>query len=270
MRFALLLTLLATVALPADAGGSKTDYVATRNGGKVTNPGGDGDASGQVGPVQRFVESNVTETLYHELGHTLIDVLDLPVFGPEEFAADLFAIVMINRMHDEDTAVRMAYDVAAAYDAGAVKERTAGNAPAMWDVHGSDRQRYFNLVCLMYGANPEERGDLAEELGLPDARAQTCEDEYTLAAYSWGGVLDRVAQGAPGHSLKMDWMLDADSPITRYVAREVDRLNAVMNLPQDITVSVIPCGEVNAFYDPGPHEIIICTEMADELARLAP
>ncbi|GKY86160.1 DUF4344 domain-containing metallopeptidase [Sinisalibacter aestuarii] len=269
MRRALPLLLAAMLALPAEAGGTKDDYVANRNDSGSASPGRVTGTGHREDPVQRFVESNIAETLYHELGHMLIDVLELPVFGPEEFAVDLFAVVMMNRMHDEDTVVRMAYDVAAAYDAGAVKERTAGDTPVMWDVHGSDRQRYYNLACLMYGANPDARADLAEELGLPDARADTCEDEYALTARAWGQVLDRIAAGAPGASLKMDWMLDESSPVTRYVAAEVDRLNSIMSLPEEVAVSVIPCGEVNAFYDPGPREIIICTEMAEHLAALA-
>lgn len=268
MRHTLPLLLIA-LALPAQAAGTKDDYVATRVGGSVSAPGQATGMGHREDPVQRFVNSNISETLYHELGHLLIDVLDLPVFGPEEFAADMFATVMINRMHDEDAAVAITYDVAAAYDAGAVKERTAGDAPALWDVHGPDRQRYYNLVCMMYGANPDEREDVAVELGLPEQRMRTCEDEYQMTARAWGEVLDDLSKDAPGHSLKMDWMLDAQSPVTRFVADEVARINAMISLPQDVSVSVISCDEVNAYYDPGVREIIICTEMAEHLAALA-
>lgn len=264
MRPAVLILALA-LALPAQAGGTKSDYLASRAGHAAP-----GRATGQHDdPVRRFVESNITETLYHELGHVLIDVLDLPVFGPEEFAVDRFAIVLLNRMHDEDTLVRMTYDIAAAYDVGALNEGSASASPALWDVHGLDRQRYYNLACLMYGGDPHERQDVAEKLGLPQERMETCEDEYALTARAWGAVLDRIAAGAPGDSLEMDWMLDAESPVTRHVAAEVARLNAVIALPEDISVSVIPCGEANAYYDPGPREILICTEMAEHLAELA-
>lgn len=261
--------LVFTLALPAEAGGTKDDYVATRNSGSATAGNRTDTTGAHPDPVQRFVESNITETLYHEVGHMLIDVLELPVFGPEEFAVDLFSIVMMNRMYDEDAVVAMIYDVAAAYDAGAVSERRMGGAPAMWDLHGTNEQRYYNLACYMYGANPEGREDMAEELGLPEERMETCEDEYNLTARAWGDVLDALAENAPGKSLKMDWMLDAESHVTKYVAAEVDRLNGVMALPEEISVSVIPCDEVNAFYDPGLREILICTELAEELADLA-
>ena len=41
-------------------------------------------------------------------------------------------------------------------------------------------------------------------------------------------------------------------------------------LPEPIVVSVIPCGEVNAYYDPAKDEIIICTELSEHLAQIAP
>lgn len=272
MRLFAMSLLAIALGLPAVSGGTATGLVNSAsdvvgaNGNKRVKRT---ESRSAPDPVQRFVESNISETLYHELGHALIDQLDLAVFGPEEFAADFFAIVLINRLHDEATVVRMAYDIAAAYDAGAVKEARHAEDLAMWDAHGTDGQRYYNLVCHMYGANPQERDDVANELGLPDERADTCEDEYALSARAWGGVLDRIAEGAPGHSLKVDWVLDEQSHLARYVAQDVERINAIMSLPEDITVSVIPCGEANAFYDPGPREITICTELGDYLADLA-
>ena len=34
-----------------------------------------------------FVEANILSVFYHELGHALIDIMALPVFGQEEDAA---------------------------------------------------------------------------------------------------------------------------------------------------------------------------------------
>ncbi|PID37338.1 MAG: hypothetical protein CR993_00890 [Rhodobacterales bacterium] len=262
---------LTATALPLFAGSTKGDYVHSQGGAaREEEPARAPDGGEQVDPRQRFVDSNIVETLYHELAHALIDVLDLPVLGPEEWAADFFANVMINRMFSEDEIVAMTYDIAAAYDAGARKENSAGSGPSMWDTHGADRQRYFNLVCHMYGANPEEREDLAEELDLPDARAEVCEEEYELAARSWNRVLSDLAETAPGDGLHMDWIMDRDSHLTKHVSAEVDRLNQTFNIPEPISVSVIPCEEVNAYYDPHKREIQICTELEEHLAQLAP
>ncbi len=266
MKFTVAL-LISLIALPAVAGGSKDDFVHVRSStDAIEQPLTEPDA---VDPVERFVESNIAETLYHELGHALIDKLDLPVFGPEEFAADMFALVMINELHTEADVLQIAYDVAAAYQAGAVKERSA-SATDMWDLHGTDAQRYYNVACMIYGADPDNRAEVIRKLDLPDARAETCAEEYALTYHAWKGVLEQVATNAPGQSLKVDWVLNAESPLTRFVNKEVDQLNQIMTLPEDVAVSVIPCDEPNAFYDPFESEIIICTELGDDLARLAP
>lgn len=259
---------LAALALPAPliGDGTKGDYVRPRT--TIVAPDESGALQHDAFGLSRFVASNIRETIYHELAHLLIDQLELPVFGPEEFAADLFATVMINRLHAEEAIVAITYDVAAAYDAGATKENDRGAGPAMWGVHGTDRQRYYNFVCMMYGANPDERDDIARELGLPDERAETCEEEYALTARAWGQVLDQIAENAPGASMKMDWVLDPDSPLARFVEAEMAGLNEIMTLPRETSVSVIPCEEINAYYDPGPPEILICTELGEHLAEL--
>lgn len=259
--------LVSALLLPAPllAEGSRADYVQRRDA--APHPEADAEtAAFETYGLPRFVASNVRETMYHELAHLLIDQLELSLFGPEEFAADFFASLMINRLHPEPEAVAMTYDVAAAYDAGALTEVSI--SPAMWSVHGTDRQRYYNFVCMMYGANAEGRDDVARELGLPWERAETCEAEYGMAARAWGEVLDQIATDTPGTSLRMDWSLDTKSPLSRFVEAEVKRLNEVLVLPRETAVSVIPCEEVNAFYDPGPPEILICTELGDYLADL--
>jgi len=77
--------------LPATAS-TKDDLGKTRPGTAQTSPGGEQTGeSAFKDPVERFIESNVLETLYHEMGHALSDKMNLSVFGPEEFAADFCA-----------------------------------------------------------------------------------------------------------------------------------------------------------------------------------
>ncbi|HHB80965.1 MAG TPA: hypothetical protein ENK83_04355, partial [Aliiroseovarius sp.] len=216
-----------------------------------------------------FVEANLLETFYHELGHALIDVMQLDVYGPEEYAADFFAAYMLDHMYPPDQTRNLVHQVTAAYrlDSGGGAE---GGSGALWDLHARPMQRYYNLACLYYGAAPETREDALSDLGLPEARAETCADEYANTALAWGHVLEQLGEQAPGQSLTLDWVLDAQSPAARFISAQVDRLNQIMALPEPVTVSVIPCGAVNAFYDPGEHEILICTEWADHLAKIAP
>lgn len=215
--------------------------------------------------LRAYVESNLLGIFYHELGHALVDVLNLPIFGQEEDAADVLSVFLIDAFYDEESAVALAYDTAF----GFLDEADAAGEPAYWDVHGPDLQRYYNLVCIFYGANPDEREDVAGDLGLPMERADSCPFEYDQAAGSWGAALDSIASSRGGDSIKLgraDRSTPGASLTTEVVAAEVEALNRDFVLPANVTVTVEPCGEPNAFYDPEQREIIMCSEFADELA----
>ena len=137
-----------------------------------------------------FVTSNLISVFYHELGHAVIDTMQVPIFGQEEDAADVFSILLIDEIFEPESANIIAYDAAFGFHAEAQE-----NTPAFWDVHGPDEQRYYNLVCIFYGANPDLREELAQELGLPEERAISCPEEYELAIDSWGGVLQDMEEG---------------------------------------------------------------------------
>ncbi|MEY1554524.1 DUF4344 domain-containing metallopeptidase [Yoonia sp. R2331] len=213
-----------------------------------------------------YVAANLLGIFYHELGHALIDQMGLPIFGQEEDAADVLSAFMIDALFDEETAVELVYDTAFGFRAEA---DDTGNDVAWWDVHGPDLQRYYNAVCIFYGANPDERGDVAEDLGLPEERADYCPDEYDQAAGSWGAVLDELAEAGAGETL----ILVVDDPglagagiLIDVIGAELAALNAEMSLPQDMPVNIAACGEANAFYDPQTQAITMCTEFVAHLA----
>lgn len=218
-----------------------------------------------------YVTSNMLAIFYHEMGHALIDVMGLPIFGQEEDAADVLSILMIHEFFDEDTAVQMAYDTADNFLADA--ERGDADDVAYWDTHGPDLQRYYTTVCLFVGANFDEREDIATELQLPEERLDSCEEEYALASDSWGPVLNEITVENGGNSMVL---LDKypDNPDAKWLfdvmKAEIDSLNAEFKLPTDIEVRVENCGEPNAFYDGGEKAIIMCTEFVDYLGANLP
>ena len=69
MRFAAAIALALSLS-PAHAEGDKDFYTFAKPGGQTLQA-----APARVDPVQLYVEANVTETLYHELAHALIDLL---------------------------------------------------------------------------------------------------------------------------------------------------------------------------------------------------
>lgn len=214
-----------------------------------------------------FVESNVLATFYHELGHALVDTLQLPVLGREEDAADTLSALLIHDLWQEEPAANMVYHAAGAFLAYAAEAEAGGYDLPYWDEHALDMQRYYNLICLFYGANPDEREEMAIELELPENRAMRCPDEFALAADSWGVMLEGLEPGPKAKGLVMA-DAKARSVLRTLVATEVAELNKTYGLPEEISVSVEPCGQANAFYHPDARRITICTEYADDLGRL--
>jgi len=55
--------------------------------------------------------------------------------------------------------------------------------------HSVNQTRMYNVLCWMYGANPEKYGDLVTDGLLPESRAGGCADEYKQLARSWSKLL---------------------------------------------------------------------------------
>ena len=115
------------------------------------------------------------DAIFHELGHALFDILDIPVFGREEDAADqLSAFLML----------QFGKDVARTTIKGAAYTYLVSKNPrtrtAFADEHGTAGQRFFNYLCLAYGGEPDAFRDYVDKGILPKARAEGCSREYQL------------------------------------------------------------------------------------------
>ena len=213
-----------------------------------------------------FVEANILGIFYHELGHALVDIEELPIFGQEEDAADVFSIFLIDALFEDGAAKDIAYEAAFGF-LGEAAERGA-DIP-WWDVHGPDEQRFYNTVCIFYGADPDSREALAEELGLPEERAETCPEEYDQANESWGAVLEDLVARGQGNSLVFEGDAPEEAPYAwALLEGETAALKDLLTLSDDLAVRVAPCGEANAFYDPGVPEIVFCAEFEPYLTAL--
>ena len=121
---------------------------------------------------------------YHELGHALIDVYELPTTGPEEDAADSFSSYIMA----DFTPGTFGQD--AIYSAGTWFLILSENeSTPYWDTHSLNMQRYFNISCFSYGSNPSYNQDLVDDGWLPYDRAIRCDGEYTQQKNSWNEIL---------------------------------------------------------------------------------
>lgn len=130
------------------------------------------------------VEDSRIFVFYHELGHALIDIYDLPVTGREEDAVDQLAALIVADGSEEGAA--SVFNGAVAFT---VLDGDELHESAFWGEHSMGIQRFYNIICMLYGQDPESHKDLVNEEILPPARAQRCPSEYQRIEKAWGTLL---------------------------------------------------------------------------------
>ena len=168
-----------------------------------------------VTPIDAIV-GPLFDTSLHEFAHALFEMLRLPVLGREEDAADqVSAYIMLQFGKVE--ARRLIGGVAYAYKT----EADAATAPSAMtqfaDLHGTPAQRFYNVLCIAYGADKHLFGDDIVEKGyLPKERAEDCENEYRQAAYAYeklvGQHIDPILAKM---ALDKNWLPDAKWRVPR-------------------------------------------------------
>ena len=123
----------------------------------------------------------------HEFGHAAFDVYDVPVFGRQEDAADQFATYFLLQFGGE-RAQRLIWGAAFAYHEyiRKVNDKVKVTLPiaAFSSDHGAPEERFYNLVCIAYGYDPEIFAAVVEKDYLPEARAKVCKYEYANLKYA--------------------------------------------------------------------------------------
>jgi hypothetical protein len=128
------------------------------------------------------------DTVLHEFAHALFDYLDVPILGREEDAADQVSAYIYLQLGLAE-ARRLIMGTVYAY----MVETEDTDPPSMAefaDEHGTSEQRRFNLLCMAYGADPELFEDVAAWGGLPQERADICEEEFELIALAYHTLIE--------------------------------------------------------------------------------
>jgi len=118
------------------------------------------------------VVGSVVGVLLHEGGHAVFNMLNVPVFGREEDAADeMSTFIALQFSKDVALTIVRGYSYLA-------KKWFAFGAPLYSDEHGTGLQRYYNTLCVAYGADPVLFKDFVDKGDLPKHRAANCASEY--------------------------------------------------------------------------------------------
>ncbi len=144
----------------------------------------------------------------HEMGHAMFDFLNVPLWGRAEDAADQFATYIMLLFGKQD-ARRLIGGAAYSYRNYVQNPKITVRLEAFSEVHGAPMQRFYNLLCMAYGADRETFGDLVEKGFLPQARAKNCRVEFGEVNFAFQQTLrPHVDQEMAKALLQTKWLPD--------------------------------------------------------------
>jgi hypothetical protein len=160
----------------------------------------------------------------HEVGHAVYHLFEVPLFGREEDAADEFATYLMLQFGKEQAhrwvegAAYTAHNLVKNYKENPQVERRLEKFSS---THGMPEQRFYNGLCLAYGADPALFEDLVESGLLPKTRAHNCDREYQTFDYAFKTQIlphmDRAMAQAVFHKT---WFPERATPQTVMAERQ--------------------------------------------------
>lgn len=126
--------------------------------------------------------------IYHEVGHAVVNVMEIPITGREEDAVDQFAVWWLAGNDEGDLTI---IDAALGfYEDPEGDARTGSDEDSLAGEHSLSQQRYYNFLCWIYGSDTAAHANLLDEEWLTAARAERCEDEFEQLNTSWDVLMD--------------------------------------------------------------------------------
>jgi len=170
-----------------------------------------------VAPIDALIGPFV-DVFLHEAGHAVFASLKIPLFGREEDAADQFSTYVMLKF-DKDEARRLILGNAYQYKGDLSSPTLTIKQPSFADEHGTPAQRFYNLLCTAYGADPKLFSDFVEKGFLPEDRAVICEREYLQLVNAFDTLIGPHVDKALAQKLHKRWL----PPITTAPKARLDR-----------------------------------------------
>lgn len=226
---------------------------------------------------QAFIDANLQHILQHEVGHALIELLELPVLAQEEDAADLYATMDVLDSFDDAEAQSILTYAVIANLALAAQTGTPETAD-YYDEHDLDIQRAYRIVCLGFGTDEDVFQTLADRFEMPEDRRDSCIDDAYRSWESWEKVLSphrREEDAQPSaQNVSVDYIKNDEFSDVRDYFMEISLLEETAHyldenfkLPQ-LLLKADYCGEANAFFDPEERSVTLCYELYDMLSDM--
>jgi hypothetical protein len=221
-----------------------------------------------------FVLGNTLFVLAHEMGHGLINEMNMPVLGREEDAADSFAIVTALKMNSKFSE-RVLIEGMKGLVLATKRDKAERDVPAFYDEHSLDPQRAYNVVCFMVGSDPEKYKQLAKDTKLPEERQKSCVYDYKNTAWSWDELLKSHLRAAnqPEVVIKIEYQETKKYTVQEKILRDMGLLEAFAAhladryaWPKPFTIEARECGEANAKWK--TPTLTLCYELTRDFIEL--
>jgi hypothetical protein len=158
----------------------------------------------------------------------------------------------------------------------AKRDEKKGTMLAFYDEHGLDKQRAYQVVCLMVGSDAKKFKRLADESKLPDERRESCGADYRNASFSWNALLKpyRRTPDQPKTNVEVIYG-EAQGKLNVYASafKSIGLLEKLAAASSEefvwkapFTLEMKSCGESGANWNPFTRKVTLCYEMAAELA----
>jgi hypothetical protein len=143
------------------------------------------------------------DVFLHESGHAVFDLLKVPVFGREEDAADMFSAYIMLQFGKDD-AHKLILGSAYQYKADVQNPQVSLAIKKFSDEHGIPAQRFYNVLCIAYGADQELFADVVEKGFLP----KDCDGEYEQTAFAFKKLIGPHIDKKLASKILKTWMRD--------------------------------------------------------------
>ena len=227
--------------------------------------------------IVEFVAGNMLFALLHEMGHVHISEMGLPVLGREEDAADSFAVVTMLKVGSSFT-LDILVEATLGWFMSAYRDEKRGEAPAFYDEHGLDKQRAYQIVCLMVGSDVARFRELANKIDMPEERQDSCKGDYSNATWSWENVLKPHLRGPDQPKTQFNIVYGegkGELMVFERTFRAVQLLEMVASYASDryvwrrpLTLEMQACGDSGAYWNVANAKLTLCYEMAAEFSEL--
>lgn len=154
-------------------------------------------------PRESMIVGAFVQTVLNEVAQGIFDILEIPVWGREEDAADKLAGFIMLQFGKE---VAQKVLIGAAWFFEASDRTWTGSDFA--SMHSPEAQRFYNFLCIAFGHDPATFKFLVDQNILPARRAQRCGTEYYALRFAFAKeILPHVDQELLKRVQSATWLM---------------------------------------------------------------